>query len=168
MLYILIRHGQCITNFDRKYSVASNDEDILTEDGCKQSLKTARFIKDLRIENLKIVSSPLARAKQTAQIISEELGLNQEIRYTDLLIEKSREESYSDALIRYKSCIEECSGDKDSIIIIITHGHILQAVFASLIGLSNPEGLDFNNCSLSVYEDDKALTVNSFFHLLPQ
>jgi broad specificity phosphatase PhoE len=168
MLYILIRHGQCITNIDRKYSVASNDEDILTEEGGKQSLKTARFIKDLKIENFKLVSSPLARAKQTAQIISEEVCLNREIYYSDLLIEKSREESYSDAFIRYKSCIEECSGGNDSTIIIITHAHILQAVFANLIGLNNPEVLDFHNCSLSVYEDVKALTVNSFFHLLQQ
>ena len=165
MLNVLIRHGQCITNLDRSYSVSSNDEDILTADGCSQSLKTARFIKSFEIEKLKIAASTLARAKQSAQIIFEELGLTEHIYYSDLLIEKSRDESYADAYQRYNSFIKEFGSDDDLTLLVITHGHLLQAIFAALLGLNNPGILDFHNCGISTYESNRILTLNSYFHL---
>lgn len=168
MLYILIRHGQCITNLDRNYAVASNDEDLLTEKGCDQALKTARFLNKLRIEKPKITTSTLARAKQTADIIYEALNLNNKIFYSDLLIEKGREESYSDSYLRYKSLLEKFVDADNRTLVIITHGHLLQSVFANLIGSPKPEVLDFHNCSISAYENERVLTINSYFHLLNQ
>ena len=168
MLYILIRHGQCFTNLDRNYAVASNDEDLLTENGCLQALKTARFLKNLKIENLKIAASILTRAKQTAEIIFEELNLDTEIFYSELLIEKSREESYSQSYLRYRSFVGKFVEHDDRTLVIITHLHLLQAVFANLTGLPKPEVLDFHNCSISAYKNDRVLTINSYFHLLNQ
>lgn len=168
MLYLLIRHGQCITNIHRDYAPASNDEDLLTELGCEQAVETARVIEKFKIKKLKIASSSLARARQTASIIFEALNLEGEIYYSDLLIEKSSEESFSDANTRYETFVNEFVNDDDLTLIIITHGHVLQAVFANLIELRDPTVLDFQNCSISAYKNKRVLTINSYIHLINQ
>ncbi|MFZ1324384.1 MAG: histidine phosphatase family protein [Candidatus Saccharimonadales bacterium] len=69
MTVYFIRHGQSEANRDDN---VSSDEVQLTEAGSEQAKIAAGLLKDKGITT--ILVSPLVRAGQTAQIISEELG----------------------------------------------------------------------------------------------
>ena len=78
-LYIL-RHGLAADKADPKYP---NDEDRpLTEDGQKKALKVARRMKELGLAFNLVLSSPLARARQTAEITASVLGCKSKLKFT--------------------------------------------------------------------------------------
>jgi len=72
---ILIRHGQ--TEFNRVFSVTRRDPGIrdphLTDLGRRQAAAVAQALRPSRLR--KLISSPYARALETAGIIAEHLGL---------------------------------------------------------------------------------------------
>ena len=68
---ILVRHGESHGNRDR---VFAEDHTPLTELGRKQAFEVAGLIAK-RFRPTSLVSSPLLRAQQTAEIISRETGL---------------------------------------------------------------------------------------------
>lgn len=72
---ILIRHGQ--TEFNRVFSATRRDPGIrdpgLTDHGRRQAWAVAETLRPLRIERL--ITSPYARALETAGIIAEQLSL---------------------------------------------------------------------------------------------
>ena len=72
---ILIRHGQ--TEFNRLFSVTRRDPGIrdphLTDLGRRQAAAVAQALRPSRLR--KLISSPYARALETAGIIAEHLGL---------------------------------------------------------------------------------------------
>ncbi len=72
---ILIRHGQ--TEFNRVFSVTRRDPGIrdphLTDLGRRQAAAVAQALRPSRLRRL--ISSPYARALETAGIIAEHLGL---------------------------------------------------------------------------------------------
>jgi broad specificity phosphatase PhoE len=71
-LWVLLRHGESTWN-QRRLIQGQDDRAVLTARGRQQALAAAR---SLRHENLDaIVSSDLARARATASIIGDELGL---------------------------------------------------------------------------------------------
>ena len=69
-LYFL-RHGEA----DWPNWKGSDDERPLTERGVKEMQKVADFLKQLEISLDQIVTSPLPRAEQTAEIVAEKLRL---------------------------------------------------------------------------------------------
>jgi phosphohistidine phosphatase len=70
-LYFL-RHGEADwPNWDRP-----DDERPLTERGKKEMRKVAKFLRELDIPLDDILSSPLPRAHQTAEIVAERFKLN--------------------------------------------------------------------------------------------
>jgi broad specificity phosphatase PhoE len=72
---ILVRHGESHAN---RHRIFAEDHTPLTDLGRKQALEVASRIAS-RFRPVAVVSSPLARAHQTAEIISRELGLAVEI-----------------------------------------------------------------------------------------
>lgn len=80
MKIYLVRHGQVPHNASHQYN--AKDED-LTEVGIKQALEVKEKIKDINFDV--IYSSPLIRAKHTAQIITN----NSNIVFDDRLKERS-------------------------------------------------------------------------------
>lgn len=66
----LVRHGQTNANKTRRHQ--SSDE-TLNPDGVEQALRVATVLKELEIDTL--IASPFVRTRQTAQIISEFLGM---------------------------------------------------------------------------------------------
>ena len=80
-LLYFIRHGE--TNWNREKKIQGGDQDTeLNETGRIQSLMTGKYLCRHQTETSRfdcIISSPLKRAKETATIISEELGFQEEI-----------------------------------------------------------------------------------------
>ena len=86
MIY-LIRHGQTDWNLEKK--TQGHTDISLNENGKEQAKLVSRIISNYKID--KIYSSDLLRAKETAEIINENFGLNiildnrlREINYGDL------------------------------------------------------------------------------------
>ena len=73
MIY-LVRHGE--TAFNRERRVQGHVDSALTELGVRQAHAVGRLLKDLiRGEpGWRIVSSPLGRARSTAEIVASKLG----------------------------------------------------------------------------------------------
>lgn len=73
MIY-LVRHGQ--TEFNRERRIQGHNDSPLTELGVHQARAVGRLLRDLIRDRAgwRIVSSPLGRAKSTAELISAELG----------------------------------------------------------------------------------------------
>ncbi len=78
----LVRHGESVSNFQNIFIGRSIDPP-LTEKGQQQAKSLARSLKQKRIQA--IFSSTLIRAKQTADIIADELKLA--VTYSENLIE---------------------------------------------------------------------------------
>jgi uncharacterized phosphatase len=72
MKFYFVRHGQSEANAAR---LIADDTPKLTELGRQQAVETAKKLADKNIS--KILCSPLVRAKETAEIIATELGMNE-------------------------------------------------------------------------------------------
>ncbi|WP_430592130.1 histidine phosphatase family protein [Humidisolicoccus flavus] len=81
MQITLVRHGQTDWNFARKMQGTSDIP--LNDVGREQARVAGVRLRDEGIEG--IVSSPLSRAAETADIIAAELGLTVEARYENLV-----------------------------------------------------------------------------------
>lgn len=78
----LVRHGESVSNFKNIFIGRSVDPE-LTEKGIDQARSLAKSLKHKKISA--IFSSTLLRARQTAQIVADEIGL--QVTHTDDLIE---------------------------------------------------------------------------------
>lgn len=71
MIY-LVRHGESEANISKRFSGVTDVE--LSKAGEKQAAKAGKNLKNKTIH--RIFSSPLKRAKNTAEIIADEIGFN--------------------------------------------------------------------------------------------
>jgi len=85
---ILIRHGQTVWNEEGRFQGRLNSP--LTKKGELQAKENAEKLKKNieNFENIKIFSSPLGRARDTAYIICDDLGINRDrVIFDDRIIE---------------------------------------------------------------------------------
>lgn len=75
MRLILVRHGE--TSWNDELKLQSHTDNPLNQKGIKNVEKTAEFLKDEKFDF--IISSPLIRAKKTAEIINQNHNLEIEI-----------------------------------------------------------------------------------------
>ncbi len=75
-MIILIRHGETIWNREGRFQGRLNSP--LTKKGKNQAKENGKKLKDIVSKDIKIFSSPLGRAKETAYIISDELGISRD------------------------------------------------------------------------------------------
>jgi len=75
---ILLRHGQTLWNVEGRYQGQLNSDltGLGKEQAKKNAIKIAKLIEIRKRNSFKFFSSPLGRAKETAYIISDTLGLN--------------------------------------------------------------------------------------------
>jgi broad specificity phosphatase PhoE len=76
MKFYFVRHGESIANLLREFS-NSGVKHPLTEKGVEQAYALARSLSGVEFEI--IYSSPILRARQTAQVVSETLGIPVEV-----------------------------------------------------------------------------------------
>ena len=169
MLYV-VRHGE--TEWNAINKVLGRTDIPLNSTGIKQAREMARSFKDLKADVF--LCSPLLRARQTADAISEETGIP--YRIDDRLIEQDfgefegvcrlnedyqnakREffvrypggESFFDLAARVYSLIKEL-GDTDAI--LVTHGGICRIIRSYFEDMENEEFMQFaqGNCEIRKY-----------------
>ncbi len=150
MIYF-IRHGESEANL-RGVFAGQKEDSILTEKGRLQAIETAENLKSLSFKIDRIISSPLKRTTETAEIIAKEIGfpVNQieiDDRITEydmgsltgtpikkissmLLISALNAESTIKFHDRIFSCMKELSNSPKNIL-VVSHagvGRILEAV----------------------------------------
>lgn len=69
---VLVRHAHALSSFAAQ--VQSDALRPLSPEGQEKAAFTARRLKELKLQHARILTSPLLRAKQTAQIIGKELA----------------------------------------------------------------------------------------------
>jgi len=168
--YFVMRHGETENNLNGTVSCVIDRKIHLTENGIKQIEKNISELKKNKIDI--IISSPFDRTKQSAEIVSNSLGISKEnIIFDERLIEmqvlsydgqtwtdyhkdfpkteeyfnkaKDGDESYQDVKNRIMEALYEFeSFYKNKNILIITHGGPAWLMFAGAKGLNKKESLD--------------------------
>jgi glucosyl-3-phosphoglycerate phosphatase len=157
MRALLLRHGESVHNADRSGEPAAHsDGDRLTEKGVEQAHAAGAGLRELGVTRL--LSSPLRRARETAQAVGDALGLDaEEIDYTG---ELSSSESFEQAVERVRRLKAELeSGTDGELPLLVTHGiftrfFLLDSVLGERFEAPMAAGiwnLGSHNCGLSVF-----------------
>lgn len=169
VIYV-VRHGE--TEWNAANKVLGRTDIPLNSKGIKQAHESAGSLRDVRIDVF--LCSPLTRARQTADIISDEIGIRYKI--DDRLIEQDfgafegvdrfdkgyqaakREyfirypggESYFDMAARVYSLIKELDGVNA---LLVTHGGICRIIRSYFKDMGNEEFVQFSqgNCEVRIY-----------------
>lgn len=157
MRALFLRHGESVHNADRSGEPAPHsDSDRLTEKGVEQAHAAGDGLRDLGVTRL--LSSPLRRARETAQAVGDALGLDaEEIDYTG---ELTSGESFEQAVARVRRLKAELeSGADGELPLLVTHGiftrfFLLDSVLGEAFEAPLAAGiwnLGSHNCGLSVF-----------------
>ena len=146
MFIYLVRHGQTDWNNERRMQGHKNIP--MNEVGIQQINDLADRIVETGLRFDRLISSPLDRARKSAEIITEKTGFNGDIEIDDDFIERSngllegevwtpdldfddpkyKIESIPDLCKRAERALEKYSFGKDERVMIVSHGAILSAV----------------------------------------
>lgn len=160
----LIRHGE--TDWNQAGRLQGHTDIALNEKGKMQVDGVALMMERLGVKMDRIISSPLLRARESAEIVAERLGYQKErISVEDLLIEccfgagegmtaKERKAKYPDAaypgreffedLVKRahaafeKITVENAQADN---LLVVSHGMILYALLTAVTGRSSVCGV---------------------------
>lgn len=174
MVLYTARHGQTLWNVERKMCGVTDVE--LTETGLEQARRLAQQAEGKGIGL--ILSSPLKRARTTAQIVADRLGL--EVQVDSRLLERNygvfegtrwddpdfaaskgqfacrfpQGESILDLTARVYSLLDQLKQRHLSQnALIVAHNGVCRAINSYFISSTNQEFFDFSqeNCQLEVY-----------------
>ncbi len=120
MLLVLMRHGEA----EPKKPGVSDDERSLTQEGRLQVVKVART---LALKPKYVISSPIKRALETAEIIAEVLGTSKVLQRSELLPE------YFD-LDSLKHLLDSVSPHDEDTIVLVGHSPSIEDVIQELLG----------------------------------
>ncbi|HXR43841.1 MAG TPA: histidine phosphatase family protein [Pseudolysinimonas sp.] len=178
-MFAFIRHGQ--TDWNREDKLQGSSDIPLNDEGRRQAHEAARMLAGQGWQV--VVSSPLKRARETAQIIAADLGLDLGPSYPELVerdygpLEGSSSseamaahpkrdypeaETLASVVERGRAGVNRIADDfGDQDVVIVAHGTIIRYTLAALAG----RPLDgIRNGTISTFERDgdgwKVLTVN--------
>ncbi|PYB68337.1 MULTISPECIES: 2,3-diphosphoglycerate-dependent phosphoglycerate mutase [unclassified Thermoplasma] len=173
---ILVRHGESETNV---YGIISTDEDRypLTENGVFQVQRTAAQLAELDFDG--IISSPILRAYQSAQIIASATGLSivkderaresefgpyNNSRITEIPYgtrEELEMEPWESHVRRMRSLVS----DYDGSYIIVSHAYPIKSLLCDFLGLGEFDcfSVEIKNASMSavLVKEERVLTIGS-------
>lgn len=150
MRFYLLRHGQTDWNIEGRLQGRKNMP--MNGTGVRQIAELAEQLQKMNFQVDLIVSSPLDRAKQSAEIVAEKIGFVESIILDEDFIERSfgsaeglvysqeidlNDEKYGAETIeeickRAKVAIEKYMSGDDKSILIVAHGAILAATKQAL------------------------------------
>ena len=169
MIYV-VRHGE--TEWNAINKVLGRTDIPLNAKGLEQAHELARSLKDLKI--VVFLCSPLCRARQTADAVSDELGIRYKIderlievdfgvfeginRFDRKYQAAKREffarypdgESFFDLAARVFPLIKELDGANA---LLVTHGGICRMIRSYFEDMGNEEFVQFSqgNCEVRIY-----------------
>ncbi len=164
MKIILIRHAQSLSNLQEDFSFKTDDKDTLTELGIKQAKLTGIFLKFLWTKESIIISSSSQRAKQTTELITQQINSNIPILFDERLIEKNQDECYEKVAHRASQALNELKENYQQIF-CVTHGYVIQSLISNYLQSPEPSCFHSNNCGISIIIDNRLFTFNSVIHL---
>ncbi|MEM9778006.1 MAG: histidine phosphatase family protein [Chloroflexota bacterium] len=148
---ILVRHGQTEWNIERRYQGQTDTR--LTDFGRQQMLQSAQMLTGSKIDH--IIASPLARAKESADLVAESLQLEVMIepRFVEMSLGAWEGQSYvlgrqtnewfesaphgGETGGEFRSRIEDWLQEQtksDKTVLIIVHGLVVQVILSQLLG----------------------------------
>lgn len=129
----LLRHGLAAADDDP--AVTHDSQRPLTDKGVKRMRRAARGLRRLDIDFDAILTSPLLRARQTADIVAATLGMESRLEEISGLAPESSVEHLLFGLTRYQ--------DRGHLL-LVGHQPLLGQTLASLIAGSQGAKLDFD------------------------
>lgn len=134
-LYIL-RHGEAADHSDRRY--ANDGERPLTRKGIKRTRQLANALRQMDITFDVILTSPLVRARQTAEIVARGLDLGKHLRLSNHLAPSG---AYVDLIAQ----IDSARSDADVLLLVGHEPHLsglisLLCTGGSSLGLTLKKG----------------------------
>ncbi len=129
----LMRHGIAVAADDP--SVTDDHQRPLTNKGVKRMRRAGRGMRRLGIEFAAILTSPLPRARQTADIVAAALGLESRVEEISGLAPESSVDHLLSGLTRYQ--------DRDHLL-LVGHQPLLGQTLAYLIDQSQTSKLEFD------------------------
>jgi broad specificity phosphatase PhoE len=154
---LFLRHGESVHNAGRSGEPAPHSEgDRLTERGVEQARAAGAALREHGVTRL--LSSPLRRARETAQAVGDALGLDpEEIDYTGELTSGETFEQAVGRVRQLKTELEE--GEAGALPLLVTHGiftrfFLLDSVLGDRFEAEMAAGiwnLGSHNCGLSVF-----------------
>lgn len=141
----LMRHATATAADDP--SVTDDNERPLTAKGTKRLRRAARGLRRLNIPFDGILSSPVLRARQTAEIVAATLGMEARLEEISVLAPDSTVEHLLFGLTRYQ--------DREHIL-LVGHEPLLSQTMSSLLCGGRGQGLEINvrKCSICRIEVD--------------
>ncbi len=180
MNIFLVRHGE--TDYGKKHFTTGHIDIPLNETGKKEAQSTAKFLKGRNI--VKIFSSSLSRASETAKIIASELDLT--VTEYDELMEHTSGKldgvsikvfldklksvgDFNEMVLQsggerwnvfteriWNKFVEIVNENEDEInILIVTHGGVTRTIFSEIFGSPFLKVLSQGNCCINVISYDK-------------
>jgi broad specificity phosphatase PhoE len=148
-MILWVRHGQSTWNvIDRMQGHELSPP--LTELGREQAAQTAALLEGRGV--VRILSSPAVRARQTADIIAERLGLD--VVEEPLLLEKGLDEDYTTLLVRVQQLLDR---DLPAHTVAVSHGDTIGLAVGLLSG--QPPELPANGSVTQVDPDTRQVAV---------
>jgi phosphohistidine phosphatase SixA len=146
----LIRHGE--TEFNRLNIKQGSKHDIpLNYTGKEQALYTGKYIQDYIL----VLSSPMKRAKETAEIICKEIDYDLDnIRYYDELIELDDDIITDNIISRIEKILYIIKTSIENKIFIVVHIRIINSI-TNILFNANP--YKYKNCSITYLTYDNIL-----------
>ena len=123
----LMRHGIALPADDP--SVSDDRERPLTQKGIKRMRKAARGVRRLKIPFDAVLTSPLVRARQTADIIADALGIEARVEEISGLAPENTVEQLMFGLTRYH--------DREHLL-LVGHEPLLSDALSHLLDLRQP------------------------------
>lgn len=139
MNLLILRHadaeGQATSDFERK----------LTDKGRRQSKQVGRFLAQLEITPERIVTSPLVRAVETAELVGKEVLCN-DVTEDERLACGMQPATGCELLFEY---------EEDATIMLVGHEPDLSTFVAYLSGMENAWGIEMKKASSAYLEVEK-------------
>ena len=131
---------------------------LLSARGKKQAREVGRFLKRAAVEFDAAYSSPLVRAKQTAEIVLETCGLA-ELEIADALLNETSQTEFGRWLKSLPAAKQ---------VLLVGHAPSLGERVRRFIGLSNPEALKLAKGALACLETEDRRTAALKFLVTPK
>ena len=120
---LFLRHGEA----GRRSNLASDFKRSLTVEGKKEIVEIANGLKSLDVKLDRILTSPLLRAKQTAEIIARSIKFKNKIEEIDSLKPEGNRLEFYSILSKFK---------QDSVVLVVGHEPYLSEMVGEAISQS--------------------------------